>query len=321
MRIGDAAAIAVGSWAVWGLVSLAGCGGGADAGAQQSPDSGGGVSSPDTADAAGAGDGGDPGAASAVPCDPDAGDVTQTCGADQACCAGWCVDLAKDARNCGACGNACGATQFCTSKACVEAQVASLCANANATAVLDPYPIDNSAGSVVGAALAAACNPAVATSAEGQDGGGLLDPSTGRPLVGPGDTLLFGGGIFAQRALQYLDSAGLTRVYYDNDGSNAWLVDRQTGAKVVTTSMALETAHHDYFLLQITVEPMSGTLCFAAFGMQAPGTTAAAFYFQSVVAANLASYTGVWYAYEWTDADGDGAPSAGDTFTMIGQGS
>jgi hypothetical protein len=35
------------------------------------------------------------------------------CGATQTCCDKQCVDLTRDPKNCGRCGNACGAQQLC----------------------------------------------------------------------------------------------------------------------------------------------------------------------------------------------------------------
>jgi hypothetical protein len=80
------------------------------------------------------------------------------------------------------------------------------------------------------------------------------------------------------------------------------------------------TAHHDYFALEVTVEPASGTLCFFGYGMYAPGTSAAAYYFQNDVIGSRAMFPDVWYVYEWTDTDNSGTPSAGDAFTLIAHG-
>jgi hypothetical protein len=45
--------------------------------------------------------------------------VSGGCPAGTTMCAGACVNLASDARNCGACGNACPAGQRCATGACV----------------------------------------------------------------------------------------------------------------------------------------------------------------------------------------------------------
>ena len=55
----------------------------------------------------------------------------KTCAADQRLCAGACVALQSDPRNCGACGQACGSGQGCSSGACVDCAAApGLCTTA-----------------------------------------------------------------------------------------------------------------------------------------------------------------------------------------------
>jgi hypothetical protein len=76
----------------------------------------------------------------------------------------------------------------------------------------------------------------------------------------------------------------------------------------------------DYFALEVSVEPKSGTLCFFGFGMLVPGTEAVAYYFQNHVVPHLDTYSDAWYVYGWTDTDNNGMPSAGDTFMLVGQG-
>jgi hypothetical protein len=222
--------------------------------------------------------------------------------------------------NCGACGNACTPTQFCTGVACDDAVLQNVCATARATVVLDPFAADNEAGVALGAALANGCMPPVTVSTTPQDSGVAEDPATGRPLTGPGDILVAGGGFFGQRAVAYMESAKIAPLALGTDGTNAWIKNTKTGTNVVRVANAMLTSHHDYFALEVTVEPTSGTLCFFGYGMYAPGTTAAAYYFQSAVIANRAMFPDVWYVYEWTDTDNSGTPSAGDTFTSVAHG-
>ena len=80
------------------------------------------------------------------------------------------------------------------------------------------------------------------------------------------------------------------------------------------------TAHHDYFLLELSVEPISGTLCFFGYGMLSQGTIAAGYYFQSTIVPALSTYTDAWYVYEWTDTNNDSVPNAGDTFALTAHG-
>jgi hypothetical protein len=288
-----------------------------DTGAGDAPD-GGDSGGDDAADAADAFDGFD-GYTPGPPCD-----ASDQCGdAGEQCCFGACSNVATDPHNCGACGNTCVTNQFCTGTACVGAVFSNLCANASGTVVLDEYVADQDAGSLMGAALAASCTPAVVVTAVSQDAGVANDPVTGRPIAGPGDTLVIAGGSYGQITMGYLDGAGLTRLNLAGDGANALAFFlRATNVAVVSAPISTLTASHDYFALELTVEPISGTLSYTGFGMYAPGTAAAAYYFSNVVMPNLAGYTNAWYVYEWTDSgDVDGgaalSPDSTDTFTLV----
>ena len=59
---------------------------------------------------------------------------------------------------------------------------------------------------------------------------------------------------------------------------------------MVTTAVTALTAHHDFFYVQLSVEPKSGTLCFSAVGMLSPGTAAAGYYAGVELIPNRAKY-------------------------------
>ncbi len=181
-----------------------------------------------------------------------------------------------------------------------------VCANPHATVALDPYSADNEAGTTMAAALANGCMPAVAFRTTTQDAGVAEDPATGRPITGPGDTLVAAGGYFGQRGVAYMETAKIAPLTLGTDGTNSWIRNIKTGANVVLVASSMLTAHHDYFALEVSVEPISGTLCFFGYGMLVPGTAAAAYYFQNDIVANRATFPGVWYVYEWTDTDNSG---------------
>jgi hypothetical protein len=233
----------------------------------------------------------------------------------EACCGGYCTDTAKDPANCGQCGTACTASQFCTGAACAEAIIANVCDNARATVAFDPYQDDNGAGSAIGGALSADCTPAVSLLQTSQHSEGILDPGSGRPITGVGDTFITGGGSYGQDGVGYMESA-LTAVYLWTDGTTAQIKTR-AGNPIVNTAVSALTAHHDFFYVQVSVEPQSGTLCFDGVGILAPGTVAAGYYAQSELIPNRAKYTSSSYVYEWVDTNNDSTPSAGDTFTQI----
>jgi Stigma-specific protein, Stig1 len=233
----------------------------------------------------------------------------------EACCGGYCTDTAKDPANCGQCGTACTTSQFCTGTACDEAILANVCDNALATVAFDPYQEDNGAGSAMGGALTADCTPAVSLLQTSQHSDGILDPGSGRPITGVGDTFITGGGSYGQNGVAYMESA-LTPVYLWTDGTTAQIKTR-AGNAVVNTPVSALTAQHDFFYVQLSVEPQSGTLCFDGAGILGPGTVAAGYYAQSELIPNRAKYTSSAYVYEWVDTNNDSTPNAGDTFTQI----
>jgi hypothetical protein len=260
-------------------------------------------------------------------------DSTHKCSGGLSCCAKLCTDTAHDPRNCGACGVACTASQFCTGTKCDNAIFSNLCANPKATVDLGQFPPDNAAGVALGAALATSCSPAVSIGQASQMSGILGD--AGQPSTGVGDTLIVGGGSFGQIAVQYLDQAGLSPIYLKTDGTTAQYVLRATGAPIFASPVMVSdlTAHHDYFFIELAVEPQSGTLCFVGAGILAPGTAAAGYYGSAQLIPNRAADMHSWEAVEWTDAPGDGGtageggvdlgdgiPNAGDTFRVVASG-
>jgi hypothetical protein len=233
----------------------------------------------------------------------------------EACCGGYCVDTAKDPANCGKCGVACTANQFCTGTACEKAIVANVCQNAAGTVAHDAYQEDNGAGSAMGAALGADCMPAVSVVQTSQTAEGVLDPGSGRPVTGVGNTFITGGGGYGQNGVKYMETA-ITPLYLWGDGTTGQIRTR-AGKALVSTAVSALTAHHDFFYVQLSVEPRSGTLCFSGVGMLGPGTVAAGYYAGAELVPNRAKYTASWYVYEWLDQNGDSVANAGDTFTLV----
>ncbi len=258
-----------------------------------------------------------------IPCDVDA--QTPWVGASTVkCCSGFCTDTALDPANCGACGAGCTTKQFCTGTACADAILANVCANPKGTVVLDPFAADDEAGISVGAALTTTCVPATTIVQLSQDAGDVVDPNSGRPITGVGNTFIGGGGGYGlgQRGVAYLDQAALSALYlyYNGSGDTYQIQNRSNGSSVVDAGGSTLTAHHDFFYVQLTVEPQSGTLCFSVVGIEAPGTQAGGYYVATQLIPNRATYTASWYVYEWTDTNNDSIANAGDTFTMVGSG-
>jgi len=235
------------------------------------------------------------------------------------CCNSFCTNLKKDPKNCGACGTACGAQQFCNGQACFDAIVANLCHNPSAAVVLDGLPPDDEAGVAVGSAVDGGCVPTVVVRQIAQGSAGSIDDA-GRPLLGPGDTYIAGGGGFGQNAVSYLSSTFEAPVYVTGTNTTISFMKSADKSLIVEAQNANLTAHHDYFVAYTAVEPVSGTLVFNVYGFYAPGTAAGAYWFQTQVAPSFGTFTKAFYVYEWTDTDNDGAPSAGDTFTLVSSG-
>jgi hypothetical protein len=195
---------------------------------------------------------------------------------------------------------------------------ANLCGNPNATVIKDQYEADNNAAAAIGAALTMSCTPPTMVAARDQAETGVLTPS-GRPLAGSGTTYLIGGGNFGQRAVDYLDKTDMTSVFLTGDNTNIKLHNRGTGEVVLSVPVSSINDGHDYFYIQMFVEPLSGTLCVSAVGMFAPGTVAGGFWLSSEIIPKRAMYTDTWYAFEWTDS-GDKIPNAPDTFRLVAHG-
>jgi hypothetical protein len=254
-----------------------------------------------------------------IPCDAASG-----CPGSTVCCSSHCADLAHDPRNCGSCGNACSATQFCTGTLCDDAVFTDLCANKSITVVNDPYAPDEEAGASLGQAIAASCPDAgIAVAVVPQTQPGVLAPGGDagwRPNTGGSTTLVAGGGAFGQLSVEYMDDSALTPVYLTNDGTTSHIYERATGLALVTAYDSALGAQHDFFMLELAVEPQSGTLCLFGEGIYGAGTVAAGYYGSKVVVPNHASSSAAWYVYEWTDTNNDMTPDQGDTFNLVAQG-
>jgi hypothetical protein len=233
--------------------------------------------------------------------------------------------LAIERKHCSACGAACTGTQFCanapTPSACKGDTVANLCASKKATFLLDGVPADQESSAVVQAAVMARCAPAPTTTTSSQSVSNAINTTSGQPIAGGGELLVAVGGDATQRLVNYLEDSGTSRVYNEYDGFNTtWFKRRDVNNSVVATiTMSTLSPTHDYFLVQIVFDPISGTLSLVLYGLDAPGTRAASYHVANTMLPSIGTFTQTWYLYEWLGTSA-GGPTPGDTWTLLASG-
>jgi hypothetical protein len=258
-------------------------------------------------------------------CAPRCGAGT-ACAGSFVCCNEHCVDTTLDPKHCGACNAACPATQFCANASapplCMNNVLANVCNSKSATFLLDGLQADQEAAVVVRQAIAARCTPPPMAKSVSQSVSIAINTTTGQPVAGGGELLVAIGGDSAQRLVNYLEDSGASPVYNEYDGLNTlWFKRRDAGnAILATVSKSTLTATHDYFLVEVVLDPISGTLSLVLYGVDSPGTKAAAYYFADTMLPAIATYTHNWYLFEWMGVSVDGAPGPGDTFTLLASG-
>lgn len=248
-----------------------------------------------------------------VACSPE----NSTCSITGTCCGGKCVDVSRDVRNCGSCGNACGAQDFCASApsvACAAAAIQNLCLNAAVTGVHDGVPIDDAATVVLVTALKAGCSTNPSGRAVDQGSTNVVDSVTGKPLAGGGELLVTAGGDAYNNPVRYLNSNRIAPIYATGTDFR-----RSQNQSLVVVASNL-TVDHDFLVIQTVRDPTTGTLLLEAYGFDQAGTTAAAWYFANVMMPSLSSTTQAWYVYEWSDAGGDHLPNNASEFVLVQSG-
>jgi hypothetical protein len=122
-------------------------------------------------------------------------------------------------------------------------------------------------------------------------------------------------GVLADRAPVTWSVSGGSWVWTDRNGV--------TVLSVPESSTAVPPGSSDVFVIQI-LKDSGGRLVVLMDGTSYMGTWAAAWYFKHVVYPSISSYTNSYYIVRWTDAtsgaDADFVPGAGDTFTVLKQG-
>lgn len=259
-------------------------------------------------------------------CAPRCGNGGAACTGSFVCCNEHCVDTTLDPKNCGACNTACPAAQFCANASspsvCQSNVVANVCKSKNATFLLDGLPADQEATVVVRQAIAARCAPPPMATSVSQSVSTAINTTTGQPVAGGGELLVAVGGDSTQRLVKYLEASGTSQVYNEYDGLNTlWFKRRDANNAVIATiTRTTLTPTHDFFLVEVVFDPISGTSSLVLYGVDSPGTQAGAYYFANTMLASITTYTHSWYLYEWMGASADGGPGPADTVTLLASG-
>jgi hypothetical protein len=265
------------------------------------------------------------------PCVVDEQNQSTTCDASLLCCSEHCVDVKTDSNHCGACGSACDSGDFCGisdcsgaggaggssgSEPCVTCQptvLGNVCSVSQVIVMLDttknPSDGNRKPGRAIGHALADSCASQPIYSEAEQDSVDALNLTTGRPVSNSGELLVVAGGPFFMNLEGYLEEQRISRLYLNVVGSEKTEFRRSSDDAVVLT-LPVEGDHdsHDFFIIQFSRDPESGSLVLNAQGFWLSGTVAAAYLLTNQTLPNVASYTEGYYAYEWTDGNGDKAP-------------
>jgi hypothetical protein len=144
--------------------------------------------------------------------------------------------------------------------------------------------------------------------------GGALD-ARGAPLQGRGDAIIGAGGTDTQPFVNWFEGRGGAPVFDSSVGSQASL--SSASGVIFSAPVASFGVSVDYFLLEFVRSEPQGPLAVIGYGFYAPGTTAAAWFFEHRVLANPSSADVAWYVVRWTDQDGDALPGAADDFLVL----
>jgi hypothetical protein len=235
------------------------------------------------------------------------------------CCGSRCVETDYDVENCGGCGIACSDAAFCSSEGCADVSFANVCKVRSVVVLINEQPGDAAPARALGEALAAACDPAPPVVEMNEAEATMINPVTGQPLAG-GDTLALAGGPFGQDVVRYLDAQRRTPVYAATDTGADYEIRRaDTDAAIVSFSFATVGPAHDYLVIEVARDAVTGALAVINYGFTEYGTAAAVWYFTNVVLSDFATRDGSFYVLEWTD-DGNATPDAADAFDVIASG-
>jgi hypothetical protein len=157
------------------------------------------------------------------------------------------------------------------------------------------------------------CSPAPTTQLKGQLTGGILNATTGQPVC-YGMLLAIAGGDFYQHITKYFATQRLLPVYevWDSVAETVTVRLRSDDSLIRQISMHDMSTFHDLFVVELVVDPTTGTPVLIAYG-QDKGTPAAAWYFANTIIKDATLLTKTWFVCDWIDTSTNG-PDASDTW-------
>jgi len=163
------------------------------------------------------------------------------------------------------------------------------------------------------------CSPTPELTQAEQDSEGALNITTGRPVSGGGELLVVAGGPYFQNLEGYLEGQHVSPLYWNTGADFSEFRKTADDSVVVHLPTAGDHDAHDFFIIQFSRDAASGSLVLNAQGLWLSGTVAAAYQVTTGFLPDLGSLDKAWYAYEWTDQDGDLKPDSNE-ITLIDSG-
>lgn len=239
--------------------------------------------------------------------------TANTCSGTLSCCASHCTNTTIDANNCLGCGLSCQAGAFCGNAGCATTTFGQICAVAQVTGVLAENADDtvDDPQTTVLVNTFGTCSKAPATAFKGQRTGGILNPTTGQP-VSRGTLLAVAGGTAFQQLVSYLNGKSQLPVYevWDWTTETVTVKARSNESTLRQLGFATMTDTRDLIVVQLGLDPLTGTPVLSAYGCD-KGTTAAVWYYVNVVKTDTTATTKSWFVCDWTDR-GTTGPDAAD---------